>query len=162
MRSCLDLGRCLGLGCLSIGAALALTACLGLGGLPWGIGSVPWPWLLAMTGRASVGPRNRPHVTRVPRGLHVATMDHVGMLVALDAKHYVGLGPLAPFANIPSEHHHSTPTQIAAPVCALPCPLDKPWPLGGIDIDKECYLVDLVSRVSLLLIILCERFINPM
>ena len=115
-----------------------------------------------MTGRASVGPRNRPHVTRVPRGLRVATMDHVGVLVALDAKHYVGLGPLAPFANIPSEHHHSTLTQIAAPVCALPCPLDKPWPLGGIDIDKECYLVDLVSRVSLLLIILCERFINLM
>ena len=72
---------------------------------------MPWPWLLAMRGGALVGPRNRPHVTRVPHGLRVATMDHVGVLVALDAKRYMGLGPLAPFANIPSEHHHSTPTQ---------------------------------------------------
>ena len=73
------------------------------------IGSMPWPWLLAMRGGASAGPRSYLHVPREPHGLRIAAMDHVGVLVALDAKHYVGLGPLAPFANIPSEHHHSTP-----------------------------------------------------
>ena len=43
---------------------------------------------------ASAGPRSRPRVPRVPRGLRVATVDHVGMLVASDAEHHVGLGPL--------------------------------------------------------------------
>ena len=39
-------------------------------------------------------PHFRPRVPRVPRGLRVATVDHVGMLVASDAEHHVGLGPL--------------------------------------------------------------------
>ena len=111
-------------------AALVLVACpnfssmpmggyLDLGNVPWlwrlamrgclGIGRVPWPRLLAMRGKASVGPQSYSHVPRMPHGLHVAAVDHVGVLVASNAKHYVGLGPLASFANVPSEHHHFTP-----------------------------------------------------
>ena len=48
---------------------------------------------------ASAGPRSCPRVPRVPRGLRVAEVDHVGVLVASDAEHHVGLGPSAPFCQ---------------------------------------------------------------
>ena len=51
------------------------------------------------------GPRNFPCVPRVPHGSCIAIVDHVGMLMAFDVEHYTGLGPSAPFANVPSEHH---------------------------------------------------------
>nr|POE83530.1 hypothetical protein CFP56_48263 [Quercus suber] len=66
----------------------------------------------------STGPQNHPCVPRVPRGSHIAVVDHVGVLMAYDVEHYVGSGPLAPFANVPTEHHHS-----ALHDChACPCP----------------------------------------
>nr|POE44690.1 hypothetical protein CFP56_77304 [Quercus suber] len=64
---------------------------------------------------ASAGPRSCPRVPRLPRGLRVADVDHAGMLVASDAEHHVGLGPLVPFANVPSEHHRSAPHDRRAP-----------------------------------------------
>ena len=66
------------------------------------------------------------------------------MLVASDAKHHVGLGPLAPFVNVPSEHHHSAPHNHRA--CLRPSlPSGESRPPGGAGIDEECYLVDLAS-----------------
>ena len=85
--------------------------------------------------------------------LHVIDVDHVGVLVASDAKHHMGLGPLAPFANIPSEHHHSAPyDRCARPRRSLPS--GELGPLGGLGIDEECYMVDpasshmLVSKIK--------------
>ncbi len=102
---------------------------------------------------ASAGPRSRPRVPRVPRGLRVADVDHVGVLVASDAEHHVGLGPPAPFANIPSERHRSTlHDRCARPRPSLPS--GEPGPPGGAGIDEECYLVDpasshmLVSKIK--------------
>ena len=103
--------------------------------------------------RASAGPRSRPRVPRVPRGLRVADMDHVGVLVALDAKHHVGLGPLAPFANVPSERHRSAPHDRRARSCPS-LPLGELRPLSDAGINEECYLVDpasshmLVSKIK--------------
>ena len=48
---------------------------------------------------ASAAPRSRPRVPRVPRDLRVADVDHVGVLVASDAEHHVGLGPSAPICQ---------------------------------------------------------------
>jgi len=67
---------------------------------------------------ASAGPRSRPRVPRVPRGLRVADVDHAGVLVASDAENHVGLGPLAPFANVPSEHHRLCPAR--SPCSSVP------------------------------------------
>ena len=53
----------------------------------------------------SAGPRNCPCVPRVPHGSRIAIVDHVGVLMASNVEHYTGLGPSAPFANVPSEHH---------------------------------------------------------
>ena len=53
----------------------------------------------------SAGPRNCPCVPRVPHGSCIAIVDHVGVLMASNVEHYTGLGPSAPFANVPSEHH---------------------------------------------------------
>nr|POE60397.1 hypothetical protein CFP56_33318 [Quercus suber] len=63
--------------------------------------------------RASAGPRSHPRVQRVSRGLRVANVDHVGMLMALDTK----CVPLAPFANVPSEHHCSVLHDCHASLC---------------------------------------------
>nr|POE44612.1 hypothetical protein CFP56_74726 [Quercus suber] len=71
--------------------------------------------------RASAGPRSRPCVPHVPYGLRVIDVDHVGVLVASDAEHHVGLGPPAPFANVPSERYRSTPQDFVL-VHAFPCP----------------------------------------
>ena len=137
--------------------------------------SVPWPWRLAMRHwqralalaacheRRGVGRTSKPSSchTRAswPPCCHYGPR---GRACGLRCKTLCGFGAFGPLCQHTKWASSLYPHTIAAPVCALPCPLDKPWPLGGIDIDKECYLVDLVSRVSLLLIILCERFINPM
>ena len=83
----------------------------------------------------------------------VVDVDHVGVLVASDAEHHMGLGPLAPFANVPSEHHHSAlHDRCACPRCSLPS--GEPGPPGNLGIDEECYLVDpasshmLVSKIK--------------
>ena len=102
---------------------------------------------------ASAGPRSRPRVPRVPRGLRVADVDHAGVLVASDAENHVGLGPLAPFANVPSERHRSAPHDRRARPCPS-LPSGEPGPPGGAGIDEECYLVDpasshmLVSKIK--------------
>ena len=71
-------------------------------------------------------------------------MDHAGMLVASDVEHYMGLGPLALFANIPSERHRSAPhDHHARPRPSSPS--SEPGPPGDANIDEECYLVDLAS-----------------
>lgn len=75
------------------------------------------------------------------------------MLVASDAEHHVGLGPLAPFANVPSEHHRFAPHDRRARL-RLSLPSGEPGPPGGAGIDEECYLVDpasshmLVSKIK--------------
>lgn len=102
---------------------------------------------------ASAGPRSRPRVPRVPRGLRVADVDRAGVLVASDAERHVGLGPLAPFANVPSERLRSAPHDRRARPCPS-SPSGKPGPPGGAGIDEECYLVDpasshmLVSKIK--------------
>lgn len=68
----------------------------------------------------------------MPR-LCIAAVDHASVLVASDAEHYVGVGPLAPFANVPSEHHHQAsvitlPHTIVVLVHALP----RPWASRGL------------------------------
>ncbi|KAF3972045.1 hypothetical protein CMV_004417 [Castanea mollissima] len=79
--------------------------------------------------------------------------DQEGLLVASDAEHYVGLGPLAPFANVLSERHHSASHDRRAHPCPS-SPSSEPWPPCDIDIDEECYLVDpasihmLVSKIK--------------
>ena len=89
----------------------------------------------------------------MPRGLRVADVDHAGVLVASDAENHVGLGPLAPFANVPSEHHRSAPHDRRARPCPS-LPSSEPGPPGGAGIDEECYLVDpasshmLVSKIK--------------
>ena len=93
---------------------------------------------------ASIGPRSHSYVPRVPRGLRVTNVHHVGVLVVLDAENHVGLGPLAPSANVPSERHRSTPHDRRARLCPS-LPSGEPGPLGGTGIDEECYLVDLAS-----------------
>ena len=93
---------------------------------------------------ASIGPRSHSHVPRVPRGLCVANVHHTGVLVVLDAENHVGLGPLAPSANVPSELHRSAPHNRHARLCPS-LPSGEPGPLGGTDIDEECCLVDLAS-----------------
>ena len=83
----------------------------------------------------------------------IVDVDHVGVLVASNAKRHMGLGPLAPFANVPSEHHHSAPhDHYARPRHSLPS--GEPGPPGNLGIDEECYLVDpasshmLVSKIK--------------
>ena len=94
---------------------------------------------------ASTGPRSRHRVPHVPRGLCIADVDHVGMLVASGAENHLGLGPLAPSANVPSEHHCSAShDRHARPRPSLPS--GEPRPLDGASIDEECYLVDPASR----------------
>ena len=89
----------------------------------------------------------------MPRGLRVADVDHVDVLVASDAENHVGLGPLAPFANVPSERHRSAPHDRRARPCPS-LPSGEPGPPGGAGIDEECYLVDpasshmLVSKIK--------------
>ena len=68
--------------------------------------------------------------------------------MASDAEHHVGLGPSAPFANVPSERHRSAPyDRRARPRPSLPS--------GSAGINEECYLVDpasshmLVSKIGL-------------
>ena len=85
--------------------------------------------------------------------LYVAAVDHAGMLVASDIEHYVGLGPLAPFANVPSERHRSAPhNHRARPRPSSPS--GEPVPPGDASINEECYLVDpasshmLVSKIK--------------
>ena len=86
---------------------------------------------------ASAGPWSRPRVPRVPRGLRVATVDHVGVLVASDAEHHVGLGPSAPFANVPSECHCCAPhDHRARPRPSLPS--GEPGPLGK---NKRAWMI---------------------
>ena len=63
--------------------------------------------------KTSIGPQSHSHVPRVPRGLYVANVHHTGVLVVLDAENHVGLGPLAPSANVPSELHRSAPAQLS-------------------------------------------------
>ncbi|KAF3969136.1 hypothetical protein CMV_007048 [Castanea mollissima] len=95
---------------------------------------------------------SRPRVPRVPC-LLIVDVDYAGMLVALDAEHYVGLGPLAPFANIPSERYCSAPHDRRAHPCPS-LPSGEPGPPGDAGIDEECYLVDpasshiLVSKIK--------------
>ena len=78
----------------------------------------------------------------------IVDVDHVGVLVASNAERHMGLGPLAPFANVPSEHHHSAPhDHYARPRHSLPS--GEPGPSGGLGIDEECYLVDPASSQML-------------
>lgn len=85
--------------------------------------------------------------------LCVAAVDRAGVLVASDAEHYVGLGPLAPFANVPSERHRSAPHDRRAR-SRPSSPSGEPGPPGDAGIDEECYLVDpasshmLVSKIK--------------
>ena len=96
----------------------------------------------------SVGPQSCLYVPRKPHSVCVAAMNHMGMLVALNAEHYLGLGPLAPFANVPSERHCSVPhDHLVRPCPSLP--LHKPGLLVGSIIDEECYLVDPASSHKL-------------
>nr|POE44920.1 hypothetical protein CFP56_75398 [Quercus suber] len=88
----------------------------------------------------SAGPRSRPRVPCVPRGLRVADVDHEGVLVASDAEHHVGSGLPAPFANVPSERHHSAPHDLRARLRPS-LPSGEPGPPGIADIDEECYLL---------------------
>ena len=67
--------------------------------------------------RASVGLGSHPSVPHVPRGLHVVDVDHEGVLVALDVENHMGLRPSAPFANVPSKRHRSTPKDCRARPC---------------------------------------------
>ena len=103
--------------------------------------------------KASTGPQSHPHVPRVPHGLYFADVDHVSVLMASHAENHVGLGPLAPFANVPSERHRSAPHDRCAHSCPS-LPLGKPRPPGGAGIDNECYLFDpasshmLVSKIK--------------
>ena len=71
------------------------------------------------------GPRSRPRVPRVPCGLRVANVNHVGVLVASNAELHVGLGPQAPFANVPRKHHCFAPHDCSA------CP-HLSFPLGKL------------------------------
>ena len=94
----------------------------------------------------------------MPRGLCVAAVDHMGVLVAFDAKHYMGLRPLAPFANVPSEHHSFAPHDCYTRLCPF-LPLGEPGPSGSADINKECYLVNLTSShilVSKIKLCMCK------
>ena len=103
--------------------------------------------------KASTRPRSHPHIPRVPHGLCFADVDHVSVLMASHAENHVGLGPLAPFANVPSERHRSAPHDRCAHSCPS-LPSGKPRPPGGAGIDNECYLVDpasshmLVSKIK--------------
>ena len=82
-------------------------------------------------------PHFRPRVPRVPRGLRVAIVDHVGVLVASDAEHHVGLGPSAPFANVPSECHCCAPhDHRARPRPSLPS--GEPGPPGK---NKRAWMI---------------------
>uniref|UniRef100_A0A7N2N824 Uncharacterized protein n=1 Tax=Quercus lobata TaxID=97700 RepID=A0A7N2N824_QUELO len=120
-------------------------------------------FLVGASRRASARPRSRPHVPRVPRGLHIAVVNHVGVVMALDAEHHVGLGPLAPFANIPSKRHRSAPhgrrQQSASGVhqSARPfyrrCILGLNWPgrafgivtLKKLECSKQAYALDTLA-----------------
>ena len=89
----------------------------------------------------------------MPCGLCIADVDHVGVLVASDAEHHVGLRPPAPFANVPSERHrfalHDRRARLRPSL-----PLGEPGPPDSANIDEECYLVDpasshmLVSKIK--------------
>ena len=70
---------------------------------------------------APTGPRSRPRVPRVPRGLRVADVDHAGVLVASDAENHVGLGP-RPLLPTYQASIIALPRMIAVLVRALPCP----------------------------------------
>nr|POE60739.1 hypothetical protein CFP56_53400 [Quercus suber] len=108
--------------------------------------------------RASAGPRSRSCVQRVRRSLRIADVDHMGMLMASNAEHHVGLGPPTPFINIPSECHCSAlHDRRARPRPSLPS--SKPGPLGGASINEESYLVDLASShmlVSKIKLCMCK------
>ena len=95
---------------------------------------------------ALAGPRSRPRVPRMPHGLYVVDVDHVGVLVASDAKHHVGLRPPAPFANVPSERHCFAPHDRCARLRPS-LPSGEPGPPNDASINKECYLVDPITSL---------------
>ena len=98
---------------------------------------------------ALAGPRSCPCVPCVPRGQCIIDVDHVGVFMASNAEHHMGLRPLAPFANVPSERHRFAPHDR----CSRPrfsWSLGEPGPPTGANIDKECYLVDPASSHMLL------------
>ena len=82
-------------------------------------GTCPTSWFVPSqrSSRVSERPWSRPRIPHVPCGLRVAIVDHVSVLVASNAEHYVGFGHLAPFANVPSKRHCSAPHNY----CASPC-----------------------------------------
>nr|POE66937.1 hypothetical protein CFP56_49516 [Quercus suber] len=151
MEISLALAVCLSLGCLPMGLALAfITALRSADSVPLNASSckaglaaccyrvqlvvlrssalvlLADSFLVEAPHGVSIEPRSHPYAPRVPRGLRINDVDHMGVLVAFNAKHYVGLGPLAPFANVPSEHHSSASHDCCACLCpSLPlaaCP----------------------------------------